>query len=156
MNSTKQIRDWTKITYLAVSHFNHYTRMFSVLVWSCNWILLMHRWSCPIHLIHLIEQKSLHFEKPRLQCQLKWKNSIEPEGVVGQEYVWDNGWEGGGGSFPLGLHQGLSWCHFLPLFHQRFREVRPSGEHNTLIDDPLRNRPPPGTKTILGKLDFLR
>ena len=25
--------------------------MFSVLVWGCNWILFMHGWFCPIHLI---------------------------------------------------------------------------------------------------------
>ena len=67
-------RDWTKITCLAVraltitlecflclceaviecyscmgdsvSHSNHYTRMLSVLVWDCNWILFMHGWFC--------------------------------------------------------------------------------------------------------------
>ena len=33
--------------------------------------------------------------------------------------------------------------------------MRPSSVHNTLIDNPLRNRPPRGKKTILGKLDFL-
>ena len=58
-------RNWTQVTCLAVSHYNHYTRMFSVLVWSCNWILFMHGWWCPIHLIHLIGRKSLHFEKTR-------------------------------------------------------------------------------------------
>ena len=56
-------KDWTQITYLAVRHFNHYTRMFSVLVWGCNWILFTHGWFCPIRLIHLIGWKSLHFEK---------------------------------------------------------------------------------------------
>ena len=56
-------RDWTQITCLAVSHSNHYTRMFSMLVWGCNWILFMHRWFCLIRLIHLIGWKSLHFEK---------------------------------------------------------------------------------------------
>ena len=43
---------------------NHYTSKFSLLVWGCNWILFMHRWFCPIH---LIRGKSLHFEK-----KLQW------------------------------------------------------------------------------------
>ena len=46
----KKIRDltmnWTQVTCLAVSHSNHYTRMFSVLVWGCNWILFMHGSFC--------------------------------------------------------------------------------------------------------------
>ena len=54
------------LTCLAVSHTNHYTRMSSVLVWGYNWILFMHGWFCPICLIHLIGQKSLHFEKTRM------------------------------------------------------------------------------------------
>ena len=37
--------------------------MFTVLVWVCNWILFMHGWFCPLHLIHLIGRKPLHFEK---------------------------------------------------------------------------------------------
>ena len=45
-------RDLIQINCLGVSNSNHYTRMFSVLVSGCNWIL-----------IHLIGQKSLHFEK---------------------------------------------------------------------------------------------
>ena len=53
-------KDWAQITYLAVSHSDHYIRMFSVLVWGCIWILFMHRWFC---LIHLIRWKSLHFER---------------------------------------------------------------------------------------------
>ena len=32
-------RDWTQIARLVVSHSNYYTRMFSVLVWGCYWIL---------------------------------------------------------------------------------------------------------------------
>ena len=56
-------RDWTQIACLAVKHFNHYTRMFSVLVWGCNWMLFMHGWFCPVPLIHLIGLKSLHYEK---------------------------------------------------------------------------------------------
>ena len=35
-------RDWTWIACLTVRHLNHYARMFSVLVWVCNWILFMH------------------------------------------------------------------------------------------------------------------
>ena len=35
-------RDWTKIPYLDVSYSSHYTRMFSVFLWGCNWILFMH------------------------------------------------------------------------------------------------------------------
>ena len=65
------LRDWTRIACLAatptstlecflclceaviecyscmgdsVSHSKHYTRMFSVLVWGCNWMLFIHRW----------------------------------------------------------------------------------------------------------------
>ena len=33
---------------------NHYTRMFSLLVCGCNWILFMHGCFCPIYLIHVI------------------------------------------------------------------------------------------------------
>ena len=33
-------KDWTQVTCLVVSHSNHYTRMFSVLVWDCKWILI--------------------------------------------------------------------------------------------------------------------
>ena len=47
-------RNWTNMACLAVRDFNHYTRMFSVLVWGCNWILFMHGWFCPIRLIHSI------------------------------------------------------------------------------------------------------
>ena len=57
------VRDWTQIICLIVSHSNHYTRMFSVLLWGCNWMLFMHGWFCPISLIHLIGQKFLYFEK---------------------------------------------------------------------------------------------
>ena len=32
-------RNWTQITCLTVRCLNHYTRMFSVLVWGYNWIL---------------------------------------------------------------------------------------------------------------------
>ena len=56
-------RIWTRITSLTVRHLKHYTRMFSVPVWSYNWILFMCRWFCPVRLIHLIGRKSLHFEK---------------------------------------------------------------------------------------------
>ena len=35
----------------SVSHSSHYTRIFSVLLWGCNWILFMHEWFSPIHLI---------------------------------------------------------------------------------------------------------
>ena len=56
-------RGWTQITCSAVSNFNHYTRMFSLLVWGCNWILFMHGWFCQIRLILLIGGKSVHFKK---------------------------------------------------------------------------------------------
>ena len=62
-------RNWTQVSCLTARHFNLYTRMFSVLAWGYNWILFMHWWFCPIHLIHLIGLKSLHFEK-----KLGWKN----------------------------------------------------------------------------------
>ena len=52
-------RDWTQITCLAVSHSNRYARMFSVLVWGCSWIIFMHDWFCPVH---LIGRKLTHFE----------------------------------------------------------------------------------------------
>ena len=57
------IRDWTQIACLAVNNLNHYTAMFSKLLWGCNWILFMHGGFCPICLIHLIARKLLHFEK---------------------------------------------------------------------------------------------
>ena len=59
-------RNWTWITCLTVRHLNHYIRMFSVLMWGYNWILFMRTWFCPIHLIHLIGRKSLHFGKTRM------------------------------------------------------------------------------------------
>ena len=62
-------RNWTQITCLTVRHLNHYTKLFSVPVWGCNWILFMFGWFCPIRLIHLIGWKSLHFEKTRLFIQ---------------------------------------------------------------------------------------
>ena len=52
-----------KIACLTIRQLNHYTRMFSVLVWGYSWILFMHGWFCPIRLINLIGRKSLHFEK---------------------------------------------------------------------------------------------
>ena len=33
-------RNWTQITWLAVRNLNHYTKLFSVLVWDLNWILI--------------------------------------------------------------------------------------------------------------------
>ena len=48
-------RDWTQIICLAVSHSNHYTRMFSVLVWGCNWIFFVLGWLWLIRLILLHE-----------------------------------------------------------------------------------------------------
>ena len=54
-------RDYTQITCLAVKHFNHYTRIFSVLVWGCNWMLFMNGWFCPI-CFNSSGLKSLHFE----------------------------------------------------------------------------------------------
>ena len=41
-------KDWTQIAGLGVRHF---TRMFSEIVWGCNWMLFMHGWFCPIRLI---------------------------------------------------------------------------------------------------------
>ena len=55
-------RDGTWVTCLTVRHLNHYTRMFSVFVWDCNWVLFMRWWCCPIHL-DLIGWKLLHYEK---------------------------------------------------------------------------------------------
>ena len=34
-------KDWDQITCLAATHSNHYTRMYTVLMWGCNWILLV-------------------------------------------------------------------------------------------------------------------
>ena len=66
----KKFRDltmnWTQIPYLDLRHLNHYTKLFSVLVWGHNWMLFMHGWFCPIGLIHLIGRKSLHFGKTSL------------------------------------------------------------------------------------------
>ena len=62
------IRDWKQI-----SHSNHYTRMFSVLVWDCNWIYrFMDGWFCSIRLnyLHVIGRKSLHFEKINLKNRM--------------------------------------------------------------------------------------
>ena len=39
-------RDWTQIVCLAVSHFNHYIRVFCVLLWGWNWILFVHGLFC--------------------------------------------------------------------------------------------------------------
>ena len=70
----KNSRGWTQITCLAVNHSNHYTRMFSVLVWGSNLILFMHGWFCPIRLIHLIGRK---FYKNSGKAAHLW---IEPRG----------------------------------------------------------------------------
>ena len=56
-------KDWTWIPCLTVRHSNHYTSMFSVVVWGCNWILSMYGWFCLIRLILLIRRKSLRFKK---------------------------------------------------------------------------------------------
>ena len=53
-------KDWLQISCLAVSHSNHYTRMFCMPVWCCNRILFIHGWFCPNHLIHLTGQNSFH------------------------------------------------------------------------------------------------
>ena len=45
-------RVWTQNSCLVVSHSYHYTRIVSVLVWDCNWILFMHGLFCPFRLIH--------------------------------------------------------------------------------------------------------
>ena len=65
---TDLTRDWTKYACLVVKRFNHCTRMFSVLVWGCNWILFIHGWFCPIGLIHLIGRKSFSFWKKTKSC----------------------------------------------------------------------------------------
>ena len=94
MNSTTKItkkfgnltRDWTQITCLSVRHLNHYTRMFSVLVWGCNWNLFMHGWFCPIRLIYLIGPKSFHFEK-KLECKFLLHTNVSEEAWIG---AWAN------------------------------------------------------------------
>ena len=42
--------------------------MFSVLVWGCDWIILMYGWFCAIRLIHLIRWKYFHFKKKLIMC----------------------------------------------------------------------------------------
>ena len=83
-------RTWTQITCLAVSHSNRYTRMFSKLLWDCNWVLFMHGWFCPIH---LIGRKSLHFEK-KLECccRVRWERG--EGGFYGclAYFVWATKW----------------------------------------------------------------
>ena len=70
----KKFRDfsriWNQIACLAVRHLNHYTKLFSVLLWDCNSIIFMHWWFCPICLIHLIGPKSFHFEKNSFFLQI--------------------------------------------------------------------------------------
>ena len=59
----QKIRGLTKDLTTITCYSNHYTRMISMLVRGCNWILSMHLWFCPIRLIHPIRCISLHFEK---------------------------------------------------------------------------------------------
>lgn len=54
--------DWTQITCLTFSYYNHYTGMFSVFVWCCTWIQFMHERFFPIY---VIRWKSLYFKKNR-------------------------------------------------------------------------------------------
>ena len=65
-------KDWFQITCLAVSHSNHYTRIFlEVLVRGCNWSLFKHGWFCQIYLVHLIRRKCLHLEQTCLHLTHK-------------------------------------------------------------------------------------
>ena len=48
-----------------VRHLNYYTKWPSVLVWGYKWTIFMLGWFWPIHLIHWIRQKSVHFGKTR-------------------------------------------------------------------------------------------
>ena len=68
-------KDWTQIPCLAVIHSNHYTSMFSVLVWDYKWILSMHGWFCQIH---LIRWKSLHFRCSELCWAQTFQKSCQP------------------------------------------------------------------------------
>ena len=58
-----------QVACLSVRHLNHYTKLFSVLVWGYKWIIFMIGWFCPIHLIQWIQRKSVHFGKTRLHVQ---------------------------------------------------------------------------------------
>ena len=64
MKCCKKMKDsakhWTQVVWLAVIHSNHYTRMFSVLVWDCKWILI-HVWVILANLTN----SSDNFEKDR-------------------------------------------------------------------------------------------
>ena len=59
----KKSETWTQIACLAVSQSNHYTKMFSGLLWGCNWFIFIYAWFCPIRAIYLNGQKFHHFEK---------------------------------------------------------------------------------------------
>ena len=67
-------RNWIQIACLTVRHLNHYTRMFSVLVSGWNWMLFMHGWFCPIHLIHQIGRNFFILKK------LDWRIQVERQG----------------------------------------------------------------------------
>ena len=66
-NLQKIPKNWNskkfQISCLTAMHLNYYTKPYTVLVWGCNSMIFMHGWFWPIHLIHLIGWKSLHFEK---------------------------------------------------------------------------------------------
>ena len=105
MNSTKYnlqkfrdlTEDWTQTACLAVSHSDHYTRMFFALVWGCKWIMFIHGWICPIRLIHPISWKSLHFEKKLYMPSVhKFYNWISPVNLVYHFYSQesDHKWDG--------------------------------------------------------------
>ena len=53
------------------AHSNQYTKMFSMLLWGCNWILFMHGWFCSICLTHLIGRKSVRYGKYDEEYHLK-------------------------------------------------------------------------------------
>ena len=75
-------RDRTWVTCLTVRHLNHYTRMFSVLVWGWNWILFMLGWFRPILLIHLIGRKLLHFEKNSMSRRPTFSSAVASNSSV--------------------------------------------------------------------------
>ena len=64
-----QQKDWSQINCLTVSLSNHYTRMFSVLVWDCKWILV-HAWMILSNLSNSSNWMKISLFWQKLDCYL--------------------------------------------------------------------------------------
>ena len=62
-----------KVTWIAVRHFNHYIKVFSVFVLHCKWILI-HEWVISTNSCNWT--KLIHFEKLGYLCKILFKCTV--------------------------------------------------------------------------------